>query len=90
MEEKVGHSLDDFMLQLQNRPLEEARHGKVLTLKDYGIKNGNTLFLLKVGITLSINNPEVPRFMDFVGAQKSEKTRVAIRLIYCIPVVLEV
>ena len=55
----MGHNLDDFMLQLQNRPLEEARHGKVLTLKDYGIKNGNTLFLLKVGITLCITNPEV-------------------------------
>ena len=47
------------MLQLQKRPLEEARHGKMLTLKDYGIKNGSTLFLLKVGITLTITNPEV-------------------------------
>lgn len=59
VEGKVGHSLDDYMLQLQKCPLEEARHGKTLTLKDYGIKNGTTLFLLKVGISLSITNPEV-------------------------------
>lgn len=59
VEEKVGHNLDDYMLQLQKRPLEEARHGRTLTLKDYGIKNSNTLFLLKVGITLTITNPEV-------------------------------
>ena len=59
MEEKVGHNLDDFMLQFQKVPLEESRHGKSLTLGDYKIKNGNTLFLLKVGITLSITNPQV-------------------------------
>ena len=59
VEAKVGSNLDDYMLQLQKTPLEEARHGKTLTLRDYGIKNGNTLFLLKVGIVLNINNPEV-------------------------------
>ena len=59
VEEKVGHNLDDFMLQFQKVPLEESRHGKSLTLGDYKIKNGNTLFLLKVGITLSITNPQV-------------------------------
>ena len=59
VEQQVGHSLDDYMLQLQKRPIEEARHGKPLTLKDYGIKNGNTLFLLKVGICLTITNPQV-------------------------------
>ena len=59
VEEKVGHNLDDFMLQFQRVPLEESRHGKSLTLGDYNIKNRNTLFLLKVGITLNITNPQV-------------------------------
>ena len=47
------------MLQFQRVPLEESRHGKLLTLGDYNIKNGNTLFPLKVGITLNITNPQV-------------------------------
>ena len=59
MEEKVGQNLDDFMLQFQKTPLEESRHGKPMTLGDYKIKNGTTLFLLKVGITLNITNPQV-------------------------------
>ncbi|MCG8620564.1 MAG: hypothetical protein MJE68_01015 [Proteobacteria bacterium] len=63
MEDKVGHNLDDFMLQFQKVPLEESRHGKSLTLGDYNIKNGNTLFLLKVGITLNITNPQVHLFI---------------------------
>ena len=59
VEDKVGHNLDDFMLQFQGTPLEESRHGKSLTLGDYKIRNRATLFLLKVGITLNITNPQV-------------------------------
>ena len=55
----MGHNLDDFVLQFQKTPLEESRHGKVMTLGDYKIKNGATLFLLKIGITLNITNPQV-------------------------------
>ena len=47
------------MLQFQGTPLEESRHGKLLTLGDYKIRNRATLFLLKVGITLNITNPQV-------------------------------
>jgi hypothetical protein len=66
VEEKVGHNLDDFMLQFQKVPLEESRHGKSLTLGDYKIKNGNTLFLLKVGITLDITNPQVHNVLESI------------------------
>jgi hypothetical protein len=66
VEEKVGHNLDDFMLQFQKVPLEESRHGKSLTLGDYKIKNGNTLFLLKVGITLNITNPQVHNILESI------------------------
>ena len=59
VEENVGQNLDDFMLQFQKTPLEESRHGKLMTLGDYKIRNGATLLLLKVGITLNITNPQV-------------------------------
>ena len=58
-EDKTGQSLGEFEFQFQGRVVQETRHGRQLTLKDYGIKAGDQLFVLKVGFRLDITNPQV-------------------------------
>ena len=58
--EEVTHvSLTNYQLQFQNTPLQAVRHGKKLTLRDYRIKKGETLFINKLGFSLDITNPQV-------------------------------
>lgn len=58
--EEVTHvSLTNYQLHFQNTPLQAVRHGKQLTLRDYRIKNGETLFINKLGFSLDITNPQV-------------------------------
>jgi len=57
--EQVHRNFKDYQLQFQNRPLQAVRHGKNLTLRDYKIKKGETLFIMKHGFSLDITNPQV-------------------------------
>ena len=57
--DKVHRNFTDYQLQFQNRPLQAVRHGKTLTLRDYRIKKGETLFIMKHGFSLDITNPKV-------------------------------
>ena len=58
--EEVTHtSLTSHQLRFQDKPLQAARHGKQLTLRDYRIKKEETLFINKMGFSLDITNPQV-------------------------------
>jgi len=59
VEAATHQRLDDYQFQFQGRPLDENRHGKQLTLGHYNIKAGDTLFLMKIGFSLEITNPQV-------------------------------
>ena len=39
--------------------MDEVRHGKQLTLRNYSIKSRDTLFVMKIGFSLDITNPQV-------------------------------
>lgn len=58
VEQVVGRKLEEQMLWLQKAQLErETSSGNTATLGDYGIKDGNTLFVQKM--TVTICNPKV-------------------------------
>ena len=60
VEQVVGRKLKEHMLWLQKKQLEsESSSGKAATLGDYGIKDGNTLFVHRIGFTVTISNPKV-------------------------------
>ena len=52
-------SLNEYQLCLGHKALEDSRHGRMLTLGDYGITARDTLDLVKVGSPLNITNPKV-------------------------------
>ena len=60
VEAATRQRLDDYQFQsVQRKPLDENRHGRRLTLGYYNIKTGDTLFLMKIGFSLEITNPQV-------------------------------
>ena len=60
VEAATRQRLDDYQFQsVQRKPLDENRHGRQLTLGYYNIKTGDTLFLMKIGFSLEITNPQV-------------------------------
>ena len=60
VEAATRQRLDDYQFQsVQGKPLDENRHGRRLTLGHYKIKAGDTLFLMKIGFSLEITNPQV-------------------------------
>lgn len=59
VEEITRISLSSYQLHFQDKPLQAVRHGKQLTLRDYRIKKGETLFINKLGFSLDITNPQV-------------------------------
>ena len=64
VEAATRQRLDDYQFQsVQRKPLDENRHGRRLTLGHYNIKTGDTLFLMKIGFSLEITNPQVGRFL---------------------------
>lgn len=65
VEAATRQRLDDYQFQsVQGKPLDENRHGKRLTLGHYKIKAGDTLFLMKIGFSLEITNPQVRGFLQ--------------------------
>ena len=46
--------MNELQLQHNSRPLEECRHGKNLTLKDYGIKKSDNVFVTKIGFIFNL------------------------------------
>ena len=63
VEAATRQRLDDYQFQsVQRKPLEENRHGRRLALGHYNIKTGDTLFLMKIGFSLEITNPQVGGF----------------------------
>ena len=59
VEKALGHSMADYQLRHQGRPVDESRHGKELLLRDYSIKSDSTLVVTKMGLTLNVTNPKV-------------------------------
>ena len=59
VESQTGKQLDEYQFCLRGRPIDEMRHGRVLTLKECGIKARDTLILTKIGLSISITNPQV-------------------------------
>lgn len=49
--------MDGYILQFNDKPIEECRHGKRLTIKDNGIKKEDTIIVVKR--VLNITSPEV-------------------------------
>ncbi len=60
--------MDEYQFQYKGRPVEETRHGRQLTLKTYGIKLHDTLFVVKLGFTLDITNPQVHNHSKLYGS----------------------
>ena len=52
-------SLNEYQLCLGQKVVEDSRHGRKLTLGDYGIAARDTLVLVKVGSPLTRTNPKV-------------------------------
>ena len=59
LQEKTGQTLSQCQVLYNNEPLERVRHGKKVTLRDYGINSSATLIITKLGITLQVVNPQV-------------------------------
>ena len=59
VERAVGHSLEDYQLHHQGRPVDEKRHGRDMLLRDHSIKSGSTLVMTKMGLVLIVTNPKV-------------------------------
>ena len=59
LQEKTGHTMSQCQVLYNNQPLERVRHGKKMTLKDYGVNSSATLIITKLGVTLEVVNPQV-------------------------------
>jgi len=77
VEAATRQRLDDYQFQsVQGKPLDENRHGRRLTLGHYKIKAKDTLFLMKIGFSLEITNPQVKGIptmtVQYAGIQNSQ------------------
>ncbi len=61
MASAVGHSMDNFQLLHQGKPVPEHRHGRSLTLSDCGIIKEATIVVAKVGLVIDVSNPLVSK-----------------------------
>ena len=59
VEKQTCRRLDEYQFQFKGVPIEESRHGKRLTLLDCGIDKEDTVFLMLIGFTLDITQPQV-------------------------------
>ena len=68
VEKALGHGMAEFQLLYKGRPVDERRHGREMLLRDYSIKSGETLVIIKMGLVLDITNPKVSRLAMYPGA----------------------
>ena len=55
----MKQSLVDYQFQFKEKPVEEYFHGKRLTLKDCEIEKEDTIFIMKTGVVVDIQSPQV-------------------------------
>ena len=55
----MKQSLVDYQFQFKEKPVEECFHGKRLTLSDCGINKEDTIFIMKKGVVVDIQSPQV-------------------------------
>ena len=61
----VGHSLKDYQLLHQGKPVPEKRHGRSLTLSDCGILKEATVVVTKIGLVIDVSNPMVSLLKNY-------------------------
>ena len=59
IEQEVGHDIGRYSLQQRKKRLDEYLEEQPLTLRDHGVRNQDTLFLLRGETPMRITNPQV-------------------------------